>query len=229
MRNRSRFWMMTLLISFSSPAFSAPSSSPCSSPDLSSLIRGYASQAAVKKQYFPDTEYVVQNATLTATLITQKPSVQWLGIAWEGPVSGMLFALACDGKIIDAVVVGSIEEIRKGPELPEVGDTVLVNATDGTGTDGVHKTISLFAIKDGRLTSIWRHTSYEHAYFPGSDGDEVEFQVSLPDDRTIDVTGERRLYRWQGKDWSKTPYKIQKIHETYCWDKAQSAYGVCIP
>ncbi|HEY3858453.1 MAG TPA: hypothetical protein VGM47_02445 [Gammaproteobacteria bacterium] len=227
-KNKIKLGMMLLLLALSAPAFAAPAAPQCSVPRLRNLVDDLSDQPATKNAKLPDADDIVKNSILQK-LVTQKPLTQWLGLGWQGPMNGVLFAVTCDDKTLDAMVVGAVDEIKAGPELPVVGDTVIVSATDASGTGTLHRSISIFALKGGKIASFWHHTLYEDAYVAGSDGDESEFQVTMPNANSIDVTGEHRVYRQipGANDWDKTPYKIQKLHETYCWDNTQSTYAVC--
>lgn len=231
MKNALRFTALIFFISFSNAAFCDDAASACATPDLRNLIHDYAKQAAAKKKYFPDADAISEQST-HIILNTENPLVEWTSVSWEGPVGGILFAIGCDGREIDSADVGGVENIKQGPMLPGVGETVLVRATDGTGTCAIHKTISILAIKNDRLALIWKHTLFEYSYFPGEDGEETEFKVSVPNKNIIEVTGEHRTYRRipdpdNGDDWSKTPTKIDKSKETYCWNQSKFTYISC--
>jgi hypothetical protein len=201
----------------------------CTKPNTAALINEYSKQ---HPSHSWDSEMVVENLDIETVknFDTSKPAIQWAGIGWDAPPGGLLFAIACEGTVIDATPVGSVEEIKPGPSLPGIGDTVLVSATDGTGTGGVHKMISLFTIKDGHLINLWHHTLYESDYHQeGVDGEETDFLVTLLKNSSIDVFGIDRFFRSEGEEWSETPYKTVNTDEIYCWNSAHFAYADCSP
>ena len=72
------------------------------------------------------------------TVITYKsfsPTIQWLGLYWEGPISGALMACNCEGKFLSGVKTGGVETLQcfYGPRT--IGPTIVTEEIyTGTGS-----------------------------------------------------------------------------------------------
>lgn len=214
-------------IFYSTAGLCRPQNQICTNPDIKKLVDDYAS----KHKDSPTYEDIMAGAS-QSTVRTDTPLITWVGVGWEGPLGGLLFAVDCEGKASDAKAIGTIEKVTEGPSLPGTGKTVFVSFIDGEGTGWLHKMISIYAVRDGHIEEIWRHALYESDYFPGGDGEESSFEVSHSDGSTLQIEGEHRIYQLisdpeNGDDWNKTPKEIEKIHERYCYSQAKLTYLTC--
>ena len=184
-----------------------------------------------------DPEFVVENLNIETVIkfTSSDSAIHWLSIGWEGPIDGLLFAVNCDGNAIDAKEIGSVEKISAGPTVPDLGETVLVNYTDGTGTGAIHKSYSLYALGASKLVQLWTHTSFEGDYEVGlqdDDGEETTFYIDKINAETIELSGVRKinitpkgLKPDAGRNGDKT--HIDRIKETYCWNQVKKVYLTC--
>lgn len=107
-------------------------------------------------RYDPETSAIYHPI---ATLVTASPRVNWIGLAWLSPVWGAVFATGCDEKPLDVVSDGAVGKLSAGPELPELGQTVMAEYVDRETADCVHDSVSILGFKNGRIVSVWTHES----------------------------------------------------------------------
>jgi hypothetical protein len=212
----------------------AQGNTTCTKLDSAALINQYAKQHPSASW---DPGFVVENLNIETIINFTKSgsAIRWLSIGWEGPIDGILFAANCDGNAIDAKEIGSVEKISAGPTISGLGETVLVNYTDGTGTGAIHKSYSLYMLDGSKLTQLWTHSSFEGDYavgLQGDDGEETTFHIDKINAETIELSGLRKisitpkgLEPYPERDGDKT--HIDRIKETYCWNQAKKTYLTC--
>jgi len=157
---------------------------------------------------------------------TDHPRLNWIGLAWLSPEWGALFAANCDAKPLAAVSVGAIGKIMAGPELPELGQTVMFVYVAKETRDCVHDAAGIVALKDGKIISLW-----EHAYKQGmnvADG-KIRLKSFITHNYAVDfgdhgqslrVSGKIRQYAYR-KDGSQstTPFATRTLPaEIYHWN-----------
>jgi len=157
---------------------------------------------------------------------TERPRINWIGLAWLSPEWGTLFAANCDGEPLAALSVGAVGKIMAGPVLPALGQTVMFVYVDKETSDCVHDSIDIVAVKDGRIISLWRHgykqgMNVGHSKMPFNDFITQNYAVNFGDDgQTIQVAGKVLAYPYR-KDGSQspTPSATNTLPaETYHWD-----------
>lgn len=158
-------------------------------------------------------------------LRTQQPSAYWIGLAWLAPTSGALFAVRCDGSVIDASPVGAIGKLSPGPELPELGETATLVYVSQETRECVHDSIQISALKDNKILTVW-----QHAY---NQGRNVTVQGKLKNfitenytltaadgGLTLRLSGERAIYAYSKDGFqASVPSATQSLEtETWHWD-----------
>ncbi|MGH8401233.1 MAG: hypothetical protein ACRESU_09040, partial [Gammaproteobacteria bacterium] len=142
------------------------------------------------------------------------------------PVSGALFATDCTGKPLSAVSEGAIGKLSAGPTLPGLGQTVLVEYVDRETNDCVHDSISIVALQNGKLITLWKHDDKQGMNSTGSSKAfhgfvSRNYTVRVADDgRTIQITGVLSAYPYL-KDGSQStmPTASETLPaESYRWD-----------
>ena len=159
-------------------------------------------------------------------LRTDQPAVYWIGLAWLAPVSGALFAVRCDGSVIDASPVGAIGKLSAGPVLLELGQSVMFVYVNKETGDCVNNAIQIAALKDNKIISLWEHGYNQGMMVPASGTTPKSFAsrnyaVSFSEDqRTLQITGMLATYPYH-KDGSQAsvPAATQALPaESYHWD-----------
>ena len=91
-----------------------------------------------------------------ATVIMFKPSyqrTQWIGLYWEGPVSGALLAYDCQGKLLSIVQMGGVKSIEffslPGAETPAVAVEDI-----WTGTGYYKIGYAVYSLNSGKIRKI---------------------------------------------------------------------------
>src|SRR5690242_10455679 len=94
---RSAFMIAGFLLSCS--AYASP---PCAAPDLDTLVHHYEKVAVGDARYFGNPDEIIKKSTPLVEQ-TGTPSIVWIGTKFESDSTpiGLLFAVTCDGKIID--------------------------------------------------------------------------------------------------------------------------------
>jgi hypothetical protein len=169
------------------------------------------------------------------TIITYKslyPKIQWVGLYWEGPISGALMAYDCEGEFLSGVKTGGVQSLKlfNGPR--RIGPTVVTEELY-TGTGLRHVGHSVYTIEDKKIRKIWEHTIYESVVLMPSQEERVDrFEItavgSPPDDLgdKLKIEGVRELYP-AGKD-SSLGFQVEKLPpKYYCWTANVSSYREC--
>lgn len=158
-------------------------------------------------------------------LRTDKPAVYWIGLAWLAPVSGALFAVRCDGSVIDASPVGAIGKLSSGPVLPELGETVMLVYVSHETRDCVHDSIQIATLKDNKILNVWQH-GYNQGLNVTAQGKLKNFiaenytLTTADGGLTLRLSGERASYAYlEDGSQAPVPFKTQSLAtETWHWD-----------
>lgn len=156
---------------------------------------------------------------------TDRPRINWIGLAWLSPEWGALFAANCAGQPLAALSVGAVGKIMAGPVLPALGQTVMFVYVDKETGDCVHDSAEIAALKDGKLISLWKH-AYKQGMNVGSSRRPFNgfithnYAVNFgADGQTIQVSGKVLAYPYR-KDGSQSPTATATKTlpaETYHW------------
>ena len=90
-------------------------------------------------------------------LRTDQPPAYWIGLAWLAPESGALFAIKCDGSVMDASAVGAIGKLSAGPRLPQLGQTVVLVYLGKETRECVHDEVQIVGLRNNKIISLWQH------------------------------------------------------------------------
>ena len=180
----------------------------CHTPEPQTLIAWF--QSAYPRT---DLHYSPKNSLIyhpIEVFQTERPRLNWIGLAWLSPEWGALFAANCAGQPLAARSVGAVGKIMAGPVLPTLGQTVMFIYVDKETSACVHDSAEIAALKDGKIISLWRHGYKQGMNIGGSKTPSNEFitQNYAMDFRnngqTIRVSGKALAYAYR-KDGSQSP------------------------
>jgi hypothetical protein len=211
-------------------------STPCAAPDLDTLVHHYEKVAVGDARYFGNPDEIIKKS-IPLVEQTGAPSIVWIGTKFESdstPV-GLLFAVTCDGKIIDTASIGSVRELSRGPTLPKLGDTILTDSVSSAGSDMLNRSFAIFAVRDGKIVMVWSHISFSGIYAwmdQPDDGEETTFNITKIDRNSIELSATKVIFVTpEGKKPSRNHVsdKTRTLSGTfkYCWNDAQSTYIAC--
>lgn len=196
----------------------------CHTPTPQALISWY-------RATYPQTplRYSAKNSLIyhpIEVFQTGRPRLNWIGLAWLSPEWGALFAANCDAKPLAAVSVGAVGKIMAGPELPELGQTVMFVYVAKETSDCVHDATGIVALKHGKIITLWKH-AYKQGMNVRSRKTRFKrfithnYAVDFGDHgRSLRVSGKIREYAYR-KDGSQstTPYATRTLPmEIYHWN-----------
>lgn len=229
--NQSFILALGLLVSHISMA-----DTPCAVPDLDTLVHNYEKVAVGDAKYFGNPDQIIKKSTPLVEQ-TSAPSIVWIGTKFESDSTpiGLLFAVTCDGKILDTVSIGSVRELSRGPTLPKFGDTVLTNSVSSGGTESLSRSFAIFAIHDGKIIMVWHHLSFDGQYAwmnQPDDGEETTYRISKIDSKSIELTATQLTYltpkgKKPSRNHSGDETKTETAIFTYCWNDSSSTYVKC--
>lgn len=161
-------------------------------------------------------------------LRTDRPFAYWIGLAWLAPISGALFAVKCDGSVMDASPVGAIGKLSPGPTLPQLGQTVILVYVSKETRECVHDSIQIAALRDNQITAVWGHGYNQGLNITAKDKPEnfvaENYTLTVADGgRTLHLSGLRSTYAYL-KDGTQAsvPSMTQPLEtETWHWDAGQ--------
>lgn len=208
----------------------------CAAPPLDTLVNYYQKTAVGDAKHFGSLDAIIKESIALVTQTTNPP-ILWIGTKFETdstPV-GLLFALHCDGTIIDGADVGSVRELSAGPTLPGYGETILMNSVSSGGTDTFSRSYAIFAIRNGRITMVWQHLSFaaQYAWFQQpDDGEETAYRITNINDKSIELAAIKTTYltppgKKPSRDHAGDAIKTDTDVFTYCWNDSQSTYIAC--
>ncbi len=160
------------------------------------------------------------------------PRIQWLGLYWEGPVSGALIAYDCAGRFLSGVTTGGIQTLKffYGPKALQ--PTVAVEEIS-TGTGYYRVGYTIYTIQNNNIRKVWEHTRHESvSVIPSEDAHVDDFEIipsgSPPNDfgTRLRVEGVRKVFP-VGNNRS-FDFRIEKLAtKFYCWNKTSITYKQC--
>jgi hypothetical protein len=169
-----------------------------------------------------------------ATVILKRSSfqnIQWVGLYWEGPVSGALLAYDCTGKLLAIEQMGGVKSV-KFFGVPRAHTPAVEVEDIGTGTGYYKIGNSIWGVINGKITKLWEHTKQEkHFEKPWENGIVNSFEVS-PSDYVepgwtkLTVDGVRKIF--PPSTGGRSDYRLEKLPtESYCWANEQNTYSLC--
>jgi hypothetical protein len=197
---------------------------PCTTPNVVALLESSRKALQYEGLSFPSVS--AKELTLGSGANTE----QWIGVRWDGPTEGAVFVLDCVGHTLALTRVGGVESIAGGPELPEIGKTVVVQSV-GFGTGVEEHVVEIYAYRDGALVQLWKHSAHEHAFL-SLDWDGHDDKYSWRFEREgalIRVTGQLSTYPKAAPgrdDWGK-PQTVDAPVEAFCWTPKNRAFEAC--
>ncbi len=123
---------------------------------------------------------------------------RWVFISWGAPPGGMVFVLACDGRVIAERYLGHLEKFDEGPTV-NGKETVEVRYISATGTGTFDRSVSLLRFDGKFIVDLWDHDANDFGSIPERDGRwlsetdvyDWEYQLREPV-AEIRVTGTRK-------------------------------------
>jgi hypothetical protein len=169
-----------------------------------------------------------------ATIILNKSSfqkTQWVGLYWEGPVSGALLAYDCSGKLLSIQRMGGVKSVEFF-SVPRTATPAVAVEDIWTGTGYYKIGYTIYSLSSEKISKLWEHTKLERNFQePGKDGIVDLFEISRsgfadPGWRKLTVEGVRKIYPSTKDSYSN--FRIDKLPtESYCWDHEKYTYSVC--
>lgn len=198
----------------------------CHRPSPQTLINWYDSSHPQNPLHYDPKNSAIYHPI--SILRTDQPSAYWIGIAWLTPVSGAVFAIKCDGSVMDASPVGAIGNLSAGPKLPELGQTVMLVYVSKETRECVHDTVEIAALKDNKIISLWQH-GYNQGLNKTAKGKSRSF---IAENYTLDfadhgltlhLNGARANYGYlQDGSQASVPSATEILEtETWHWDAAK--------
>ena len=169
-----------------------------------------------------------------ATVILKRSSfqnIQWVGLYWEGPVSGALLAYDCKGKFLSVEQMGGVKSVEFF-SVPRAATPAVAVEEIGTGTGYYEIGNTIYGFIDGKITKLWEHTKLEnHFEKPWENGIVNSFEVSTsgyaePGWTRLTVDGVRKIYLPSTS--GRSDYRLEKLPtESYCWTDEKNTYSLC--
>jgi len=169
-----------------------------------------------------------------ATVILRRSSfqnTQWVGLYWEGPVSGALLAYDCKGKLLSIEQMGGVKSVEFF-SLPRAATPAVAVEDIWTGTGYYKIGYTLYGLINGKIAKIWEHTKLESNFVkPWENGIVDSFEVfpsgyAEPGWKRLTVDGMRKVYPSSKSD--RSDYRVEKLPtESYCWTNEKNTYSLC--
>jgi hypothetical protein len=169
-------------------------------------------------------------AGLTAdTLIDSTSSTLWLGVLWEGPRDGAVIAIDCRGGGSLAYRTGYPLELARGPELPEVGSTLIVKAVTREGTGYEQHKQFILGKRDGAIQVIWSGIIYERdqAMLNKFGAESARAITVTGAGETLFVSGYSKTLVHEGNDVWALRDSSSIASESFCFSRATRRYEQC--
>ena len=189
----------------------------CKSPDLLSTINENFKQIGISSpSVLEDNLSVIRNQ-----YCWQK--VQWIGLRWEGPISGALLVFDSYGKLLSIERTGGIESVGFFG-APDGSPAVAVEEV-WTGTGFYQIMHCIYSVVNGKILKLWEHLKVRGQLW--SSKEEYRRLIRFHKFETcrrltrwrwkgIRVDGVPKIYPSCGKDFR---FHVQKLKtESYCWD-----------
>ncbi|MDE2460663.1 MAG: hypothetical protein KGL98_05385 [Gammaproteobacteria bacterium] len=220
---RVLFCAGVLLLSGSGVSLNLHAAELCHRPPPQTLIAWYNHTHPQNPLHYDPKNSAIYHPI--SILRSQQPSAYWIGLAWLAPTSGALFAIECNGSVIDASPVGAIGKLSPGPVLPELGETVMPVYVSRESRDCVHDSIQIAALKDNKIMVVWQH-GYNQGLNVTAQGKLKNFiaenytLTAADGGLTLRLSGERATYAYlEDGSQASVPFKTQSLEaETWHWD-----------
>lgn len=191
--------------------------SDCRKPDIQTLL-----EKITKQNFFSPNGLWVSQKSEAATF-------QWLGVAWEAPVGGMLLALSCAGEPIARLNIGAVTKLTDFDANPGLKSAVIAEFIAGTGTGYELRRVGIYRLEKGRIREVWSHDTYVDLFMlQSADGTHTEYTVDVSaDGKRISVAGTTETYPAESKGKSAGGPILKKLPvKSYCWD-GKEKYRPC--
>lgn len=196
----------------------------CHTPEPQTLIAWF--QSAYPRT---DLHYSPKNSLIyhpIEVFQTERPRLNWIGLAWLSPEAGALFAARCDGRPIAGRATGAIGKLAAGPVLPGLGQTVMLQYVGRETDNCVHDAVEIAALHNGEIISLWRHGFNQGLNVPGSGKAPKMFVSEIyavsysGHGLTVRISGTRAVYPYlKNGSQSPRPSTARTLNtETYHWD-----------
>jgi hypothetical protein len=197
---------------------------PCKDPDIRATFKEKYKEIGTSHPDF------LQDATVILNRSSFQ-NIQWVGLYWEGPVSGALLAYDCKGKLLSIEQTGGVKSVEFY-SVPRAATPAVAVEDIWTGTGYYKIGYTLYGFINGKITKLWEHIKLEGNFEkPWESGVVDSFEVSLsgyadPGWRKLTVDGARKVY--PSSKGGRSDYRVEKLPtESYCWSNEKNSYSVC--
>ena len=193
----------------------------CMPPSMEALLASYAKQH-LEEDYYPA-------ATSSGPVMAEADgkTVQWYGIQWESPPGGLLYVLSCDGKVLALKRIGAVLSINAGPRLPGVGDTVVVDYIEGSGTGAQIQSSSVLSLQGTHLRELWTHDLNSYQFMLPGEHWKTNYTIGFSNKgRLVEAIGIKEIYH-PDTAYDAKPDDVKHVRDIACWNAKQSRYLGC--
>ena len=107
------------------------------------------------------------------------PRIQWVGLYWEGPISGALLAFDCRGKLLSTQRTRGILSLKFFNAPSSVGPAIVVEEV-ATGTGLYDVEYAIYSLTQGRIARLWSHARLVRDFALPSEDGRVESYEFIP-------------------------------------------------
>jgi hypothetical protein len=207
-----------------------PSQEPAAAcnPDSVASYRSLTGRSIVRQvspyANFNDTMFLQRNAVRIRTPAGPRIVAT---LSWGGPDRGIVFLLACDGRLLHAIVQGyALTLTARDVDGDSVLDAVLNHET-GTGTGWKQEATSVYRLVADTLATVWSGVTFEGNYQGPNMGGEWELRatVSFPAIGQILVTQDSGTVQYDNQlkrfTFIGTPSRVVRHYE---WTSALATF-----
>jgi len=192
----------------------------CKDPDIRATIKEKFKEIGTSHPDF------LQDATIILNRASFQ-NIQWVGLYWEGPVSGALLAYDCEGNLLSIEQMGGVKSVQFF-SVPRAATPAAAVEHIWTGTGYYKIEYTLYGFINGKITKLWEHTKLESNFEkPWESGIVDSFEISPAVSRIrLIVDGVRKVY--PSTKSGRSGYRVEKLPtESYCWSDEKNTYSLC--
>lgn len=192
---------------------------PCEDPDIRTTFKEKYKEIGVSDPDF------LQDATVILKRSSFQ-NIQWVGLYFEGPVSGALLAYDCKGELLSIEQMGGVKSVEFY-SIPRPATPAVAVEDIWTGTGYYKIGYTLYGFIKGKITKLWEHTKLEHNFEkPWESGivDSFDFHYTYAGQR-LTVDGVRKVY--PSINSGRSGYGVEKLPtQSYHWTDEKNTYAV---
>lgn len=160
--------------------------------------------------------------------------LRWVSVSGTAMRQGEVFVVDCRGAKLAELGLGAVGVQKLGPMVMGRPSLIVTYDSD-SGTNINVQDVALLQYRDGVITKLWDHDSFNGQYPPEGLGRQEETIYRwrfTHDSQRIEVTGRHVVYREQNSNGplhkSHISYVRRLRQENFCLDRRRMKYKRCI-